>query len=111
MINFSNYGQERDIHANEDEYEIYLNLKSIMSENGLDPYRLELVRRSDNYVTAVIGEIDLARFKFTQRARWILFPYTSNDKIRLESPDDLYNISTAVIEAVHMTDDINAMSN
>ena len=111
MTDFSNYGQERDVHANDDELEIFLTLKTIMSDHGLDPFQLELVRRSDNYVTAAIGGTDVARFKFTPRARWILFPYSYNDKIHLETPDTVSEFSEAVIQAVRIADEINSSDN
>lgn len=111
MVDVTNYGQERDVHANDDEYEIFLNLKTIMSDHGLDPFQLKLVRRSDNYVSAAIGPTDVARFKFTQRARWILFPYCYNDKIRLETPDSVLDFSEAVIQAVHIANEANSSGN
>lgn len=36
--------------------------------------QLLLVRKSDSYVMAAVGEWDLARFKCTERAKWIMFP-------------------------------------
>lgn len=68
-IKFANYGQERRINATDEEYEMFDMIKSV---TGLD--RVRMVRKSDNYVTAVYKGWDLARFKFTQRAKWISFP-------------------------------------
>ena len=66
-IRFANYGQERDVNATDEELKIFEALKEA---TGRD---LRLVRKSDSYVTAALGEWDLARFKFTQRAKWVSF--------------------------------------
>ncbi len=64
----ANYGQEREINATDKEIKIF---EALREATGRD---LRLVRRSDNYVTAVLGEWDLARIKYTSRAKWISFP-------------------------------------
>lgn len=86
MVQFTNYGQERERIATESELEIFEILKELA--NVAD---LELVRKSDNYVTAVLGEWDLARFKYTQRAKWILFPILERqkEKHKIADPDDV----------------------
>lgn len=68
-IQFSNYGQERERIATESEIEIFDLIRSMTNRDDL-----ELVRKSDNYVSAVLGDWDLARFKYTPRAKWIVFP-------------------------------------
>ena len=67
-IKFANYGQEREVNATDEELKMFDVLKET---TGLD---LRLTRKSDSYVTAMYGDWDLARFKFTPRAKWIAFP-------------------------------------
>lgn len=85
-INFADYGQERERIATETEIQMFDILKEM---TGADD--LELVRKSDNYVSAVIGDWDLARFKYTNRAKWISFPLTEHgtEKLRIDAPEDI----------------------
>lgn len=77
MVNFSNYGQNRDLDCTEDEDEIFFIIRSLLDDDNLDKSVLRLVRKSDSYLSAVMesssgyGQMDLARFKFTDRAKWI----------------------------------------
>ncbi len=84
-LNFANYGQERDIKTTDGELEIF---KTLLDTTGLD---LRPARKSDSYVTAMFGEWDLARFKYTDRAKWIMFPCveTGSTKHRIQSPSDV----------------------
>lgn len=95
-INFANYGQERERIATESEIEIYDILCTL---TGADD--LQLVRKSDNYVSAVIGDWDLARFKYTPRAKWISFPLVppGSEKHRFEQVDDIRNMAELVAQA------------
>lgn len=100
-IKFANYGQTRDVNATAEEIEIFETLKTM---TGLDT--LEMVRKSDSYVTAMYGDWDLARFKFTPRAKWISFPTAEAGppKHRIEVPGgvtafgELLNKSVEIIE-------------
>lgn len=85
-INFTNYGQERERIATESEIKIFELLKEITLADDL-----QLVRKSDNYVSAVIGDFDLARFKYTPRAKWITFPLSDHrtEKLKINDPDDV----------------------
>lgn len=85
-INFTNYGQLRDVNATPEESEIFETIKRI---TGADD--LHLVKRSDNYVTAAVGDWDLARFKFTKRAKWINLPIieAGSEKHRITAPADV----------------------
>lgn len=96
-INFSNYGQERERIATESEIEIFNVLCSLVKNDDL-----ELVRKSDNYVTAVIGDWDLARFKYTPRAKWIMFPLIENgtNKIKISEPGDVYNFAELAADSL-----------
>ena len=68
-ISFGHYGEERERIATENELEIF---QVLIEMTGRDD--LALVRKSNNYVSACLGEWDLARFKYTPRAKWIQFP-------------------------------------
>lgn len=85
-VNFAHYGEIRERIATESEIEIFKILKEITGNNDL-----ELVRRSDNYVTAALGVWDLARFKYTPRAKWISFPTleVGSAKHKIEDPEDV----------------------
>lgn len=92
----SDYGQERDLICTEQEREIFEILCS-MTDAGM-----ELVRRSDNYVTACLGEWDFARIKYTNRAKWIQFPVIDRGsaKHRIESVDDVRSMAEFVENSV-----------
>lgn len=69
MIEFQNHGQERDLICTEQEREIFdLIVAEFPDEN------LRLTRLSDNYVSIKRGEWDIVRLKFTNRAKWLMFP-------------------------------------
>lgn len=85
-INFAHYGEERERIATESELEVFEQIKKIVNRDDL-----ELVRKSDNYVSAVIGMWDLARIKFTPRAKWVAFPTVEAGppKHRISEPEDV----------------------
>ena len=98
---FSNYGQDRDLKATESELQIFDKLKAL---SGKD---LKLVRKSDNYLTAELDGIDLVRFKYTDRARWIQFPYAGNaKKAHIESPEEMIEFEDAIKAAVDIVSKI-----
>lgn len=86
LFNFANYGQERERIATESEIEIFDVIKSVTGRDDL-----QLVRKSDDYVTALLGDWDLARFKYTPRAKWIILPVIEAKAVkhRFESPGDV----------------------
>lgn len=78
----AHYGEERELDCTDEEQEIY----DLICENvGRD---LQLVRVSSNYVTIKCGEWDLARVKYTDKAKWIWFPVFDKEKIYIESPEE-----------------------
>lgn len=81
----AHYGERRGLDCTDEEQEIF----DIISEN-IDR-DLQLVRKSQNYVTVLCGEWDLARVKFSDSAKWILFPIVdrSDARIYIESPEDV----------------------
>ena len=95
-LSFQNHGQEREPNENYAETEIFDILKDATKADDL-----RLVRKSSNYVTAAIGPTDVARFKFTKRAKWIQLPYVLNEKVKLEKPDDVFYLKDDLIKAVN----------
>lgn len=69
MLEFQNYGQERDLVCTEEEREIF---NRVVDEFPDEPLRL--TRVSDNYVSIKRGEWDIVRLKYTNRAKWLMFP-------------------------------------
>ena len=97
MDMFQNYGQERDVNATEEEVKIFEQLTALP---GCEDIRL--VRKSDSYVSAVLGDWDLARFKYTLKAKWITFPTieSSKSKHQLESPENVADLADMVADSV-----------
>lgn len=86
LFKIANYGQERERIATESELEIFEVIKNVTGRDDL-----QLVRKSDEYVTALLGDWDLARFKYTTRAKWIVLPVieAGSKKHRFNSPGDV----------------------
>lgn len=103
-ITFNNYGQERDLICTEQEREIFDIIRSVCDDDNLESDKINLMRKSDNYVSAVMpsskgyGDMDLARIKFTNRAKWIqLAP--EFEKIKISSPEDVAEMAEDVRDA------------
>lgn len=96
MLEFTNYGQQRDLICTEEERQIFSILQELA---GTD---LELVRKSDNYVTALLGEWDLARIKYTNRAKWIQFPIfdRGSEKHRIGAVEDARGFADMVTRSI-----------
>lgn len=93
-LKFANHGQERDLICTEQEREIFEIIKCVCDADGLDSELIQLVRKSDNYVSVVMpsskgyGDMDLARMKFTNRAKWIQLAPEFN-KVKITDPEDV----------------------
>lgn len=95
-VRFSHYGEERDVNATDGELQMF----EIVAElSGREP---RLTRKSDSYVTAVLGEWDLARFKYSSRAKWIMFPVfeRGGTKNRISCPEDVRGFADKIVESV-----------
>lgn len=90
-IRFANYGQLRDVNPTDGEKDFAAFVIDQIRAAGMDPARLEMVRRSDDYVALATGLNDYIRFKVTKRARWFMFALTDRGgtKRRFESVADL----------------------
>ena len=100
----SNYGQDRDINATDEEVKIFEALKAATGRDDL-----RLVRKSDSYVTAALGDWDLARFKYTPRAKWIAFPTVEvgPPKHRIAPPDETVSFAELISESLAHIDKYN----
>ena len=102
-MEFSNYGQSRTVDCTDGELEIFDIIRSRLDDMNYDIACLKLVRKSDSYVSAVMdsgndyGEMDLARFKYTDRAKWIKI-CPDFKKIGLKSTEDVAELSSALFD-------------
>lgn len=98
FIKIAHYGEERDLDCTDEEAEIFHIIKSRLDDMNYDTDCLRLTRKSDSYVSAVMdsssdyGPMDLARFKFTDRAKWIKICPDFN-KIELHNVEDVAKLS------------------
>lgn len=94
-------GRERDLVCTEEERMIFEELELICADLEL-PEPLRLVRVSDAYVSAKIGDWDLARIKYTPRAKWIVLPVLEAGAVKhpIEAPEDVNSFSDRIIESV-----------
>ena len=95
FVVFSDYGSKRELDATAEEVRIHHIIHQITKADDLN-----FIRRSNNYVSAAIGPTDVARFKFTKKAKWIQLPYVLDDKVKLEKPDDVFFLKDDLIKAV-----------
>lgn len=104
FLRFGNYGQERDLICTEEERIIFRIILKICDDNGLDVSPIILIRRSDNYVSVVMdsgsdyGPMDLARIKYTNRAKWIMLG-PDFKKVNLSRPEDVSDMAEDVVNA------------
>lgn len=103
-IKFANYGQDRDLSCTDEEAQIFGALQEYFQSINLDPNQLHLVRRSDSYVTAVFRGWDLARFKYTPRAKWIAFPSVEAGppKHRISTPPEAVSFVDLLTESIRV---------
>lgn len=102
-LNFAHYGEIRDVDATDGEKALFLKVCEIVKSAGYDN-KLSLVRKSSDYVTAALHsdkynmELDVARMKFTNRAKWIVLPLHGTAKHRISDADDLDDLRDEIIE-------------
>ena len=101
IVTFSHYGETRDLDCTDAEAEIFHIIRSRLDDMNYNTDCLKLVRKSDSYVSAVMdsgrdyGQMDLARFKFTDRAKWIKV-CPDFEKIELKDVEDVTKLSDAL---------------
>lgn len=95
-------GVERELVCTEEEREVYDYIEWIASMHGVDPDELRLARVSDTYLTVKYGEWDLARFKYTNKAKWIKFTAIERSDTRhgLEAPEDVQDLGELIVRSI-----------
>ena len=98
-IKHSDDEPERELDCTDEEQEIFKRICLICEDADLDSEMLELVRKSDKYVTVCLladdehGSKDIARIKF-KRAKWIWIP--SVGKVQIEHPEEIEQYAEAI---------------
>lgn len=108
-VKMAHYGEERDLICTEQEREIFDIIKDMLRGLGYDDSLLRLVRVSDSYVTAKIEPWDVARIKYTPRAKWVLFPSIdcADQKNRISSPEEVRAFSEQVQKTIDIINKYN----
>lgn len=102
-LQFQHYGETRDANATDGEIAIFEKICEIIHAAGYDN-KIALVRKSDNYVTVGIWSdpydsyLDIARIKYTQRAKWIVLPLYGTAKTKIETAEDIEPLRDGIIE-------------
>ena len=104
MVSVAHYGEERDLICTEEERLIFEHIKVMFEELGLSSSQLKLVRVSDGYVTAKVEPWDIARIKYTNRAKWVFFPTSEKEKVNITSPDDVETLKDQLTRTVEIID-------
>lgn len=100
-VKIAHYGDNRELDCTDAEAEIFHIIRSRLDDMNYNTDCLKLVRKSDSYVSAVMdsgsdyGQMDLARFKFTDRAKWIKV-CPDFEKIELNDVEDVAKLSDAL---------------
>lgn len=102
-VKVSGGGHNRDLICTEEEREIYDIIRSLCDDANYESDRLELIRRNDEYVTIIIkaddgSPLELARLKYTVRAKWIRF-CPEFEKIQLTDTEDITNYTEKIYAA------------
>ena len=95
-------GKVKDLDCKPEEQEMFGILCSLFADIGRDPEELVFQRYSNDYVTAKLGEWDLARLHWGKRAKWILFPTIeiSSTKHRIQAPEEIREFSDLIRKSV-----------
>ena len=96
---FAHYGEERPLEATDGEKAIFEVILDIVKAGGFPTEPIRFVRKSKDYVSAVIGPSDIARFKWTDRSKWIQLPYGPDGKTKhaLTDPEEVRNYENTVL--------------
>lgn len=96
-VSVTGAGAERDLVCTEEEREIFDRIVDEFPEDGL-----RLVRVSDNYVSVKRGDWDIVRMKFTNRAKWLMFPSieSGTNKFPIDEPREIEDFFASVLESI-----------
>lgn len=92
-------GRDRELNATDNEHKSYDIIKQIINDAGLDTDKISLVRKSDNYLSVVAFGSDLCRFRCGQKTQWFMFPFISNEKIKVEDLSRLTELSDHIVNS------------
>lgn len=93
MSMFAHYGEERDINATVDQLTIAEHIKSLCPVS-------RLVKVSEDYLSIKCVDTDICRFKYTDRAKWMMFPYLKDkSKRRFNDLGELSGFDDAIRES------------
>ena len=64
---------------------------------------LELIRKSNDYVTVMYGEWDIVRIKFSDRAQWVMFPTIEAKQKRhhVDAPNEIRDYEDFIQESLN----------
>lgn len=96
-IKFAHYGEPRGFVPTDEEQQMFDIIGELTQAE-----KLIFVKRAMNYVSASIGPTDVARFKFTKKAKWILLPYLWKDKAYIEEPNDIRAFKDDLLKSVEI---------
>lgn len=76
--------EKYDVNASDDDLKIFEHIKALCPD-------IQLVRKTENYLTVTYKEFDVVRFKYTDRAKWLNICFLDLGKVkrRFESLEDL----------------------
>lgn len=104
IFEFAHYGEARPLNMTDGEAVIAEYIKTLCP--------VEIVRKSDGYITAEALNSDIVRFKYTDRAKWLLFPYNENKPVkhRLDSLEELNQFDDDIIKSYNIAEEIHALN-
>ena len=68
-LKIANYGQEKELTANPEELELANWIVAYFPDDNL-----RIVQMTPEYLTVKRGDWDIVRIKYTERAKWLMFP-------------------------------------
>ena len=99
-ITFAHYGEYRELNPTDGEAAIFEHIKALCPS-------CEMVRKTDAYLTAEAFGTDVARFKYTDRAKWVRFPYVGDGKkLYIEKIDDLSALNDDIVKSYEKAEKI-----
>ena len=84
---FAHYGEKRDLNATDEELIVAdMIIKMLPPADDYD-----IIRKSSNYISVVKGDWDVARIKFTEKAKWVNVCCVDAGKVKrpIERPEDV----------------------
>ena len=98
-LKFANYGQERQIDATPEELQI-----ADWVLNEFPDEKLRLVRASDSYITIKRGSWDIVRLKYTERAKWLMFPTLEAKQAKhyIDAPDEVEDFEASIKDSIEI---------